>query len=447
MLYDQTVIHPGALAFTLMAGVLMLLLPRRYVIVPFLVAGVFIPIQQRLVIASLDFYMLRILILFGWTRLLLRSEYRGLKLNALDKGMILWAVAGIISYTFLWETERAFINRLGISFDVLGSYFLIRCLVRDLQDITFVVKALAVICVPLAIAMLIERATGRNAFAVFGGVPEFTLIRDGRLRCQGAFVHPILAGTFGASLLPLFLSLKWQPEAGKRFAIIGGLAATIITFTSSSSGPLITYVAGLAGLCLWPLRRNMRLIRWGMAYLVIGLHLRMQAPVWALLARVEVVGCSTGYHRYYLFDEFINRFDEWWLWGVKSTAHWGDHLFDVTNQFVRIGVDGGLITLGLFIALIVLCYRNLGQALWTRGRRWPERILIWALGASLFAHLISFWGVSYFDQIIVAWYLLLAVIATAGGFPSKSQNAQPLLHYRKLERERVPPGMPGLSCL
>ena len=114
MLYDQTVIHPGALAFTLAAGVLMLLLPQRYVIVPFLVAAVFIPIQQRLVIASLDFFMLRVLILFGWARLLVRSEYRGFKFNALDKGIILWAIASIISYTFLWETWRAFLNRLGM---------------------------------------------------------------------------------------------------------------------------------------------------------------------------------------------------------------------------------------------------------------------------------------------------------------------------------------------
>jgi hypothetical protein len=56
--YGQTVIHPVALGFTLMAGVLMVLLPRRYVIVPFVVAAIFIPIQQRLVIASLDFFML-----------------------------------------------------------------------------------------------------------------------------------------------------------------------------------------------------------------------------------------------------------------------------------------------------------------------------------------------------------------------------------------------------
>ncbi len=277
--YGQTVIHPVALGFTLIAGVLILLLPRRYVIVPFVVAAIFIPIQQRLVIASVDFFMLRILILFGWARLIARSEYHDLRLNTLDKAMILWAVAGTISYACLWETSEALIYKLGASFDALGSYFMIRVFVRDFQDIQYVIKALAIICVLLAAAMLIERTTGRNAFAVFGGVPEITLVREGRLRCQGAFVHPILAGTFGASLIPLFLSLWWQSEDGKKLAILGVLAGTLITFTSSSSGPIMTYLAGLLGLCLWPFRHHMRPIRWGMVYVLLALHIVMKAPV------------------------------------------------------------------------------------------------------------------------------------------------------------------------
>jgi hypothetical protein len=349
-------------------------------------------------------------------RLFLRSENHGLRVNALDKIMILWAAASIIGYTFLWGTWQAFVNRLGVYFDALGSYFLIRCLVRDYHDIIYAIKALAIICVAVATAMLLEYTTGRNAFAVFGGVPELTLIRDGRLRCQGAFAHPILAGTFGASLLPLFLSLWWQGQGSKKFAIIGCIAASTITFASSSSGPVATFAAGLAGFSLWPLRHQMRLMRWGMVYLVIALHLLMQAPVWALLARMTVVGGSTGYHRYYLFDEFVKHFGEWWLCGLKSTAHWGYHLFDVTNQFVRIGVDGGLVPLILFVLLLVFCYRSLGQSLYLSGIPRPDRILIWALGASLFAHLASFWGVSYFDQIIIALYILLAMISTVDSF-------------------------------
>lgn len=40
--------------------------------------------------------------------------------------------------------------------------------------------------------------------------------------------------------------------------------------------------------------------------------------------------------------------------------------------------------------------------------------MIWSLGVSLFIHAVSFLSVSYFDQMIVFWYLLLAMISAVG---------------------------------
>src|SRR5260370_26043182 len=44
-----------------------------------------------------------------------------------------------------------------------------------------------------------------------------------------------------------------------------------------------------------------------------------------------------------------------------------------------------------------------------RGQVW----FLWFLGAALFAHLVSFFGVNYFDQSKVNWFLLLAMISVA----------------------------------
>jgi hypothetical protein len=427
LVYNETVIHPIALVVTLIAGVLILALPRRHAIIPFLAAAIFIPLQQQIVVATLDFHMLRVLILFGWARLLIRSEFGGLKINAIDIILILWAVARIISYTLLWQTESALINRLGGSFDAIGIFFLMRHFIRDFADIEFVFKALIIICLPLAVAMLIERATGRNAFAIFGGVPEVTLIRDGRMRCQGAFKHPILAGTFGASLLPLFLSLWWRENKGKGFAIVGAVIATFISANTSSSGPAIALLCGLAAMGLWLFRKLMAVIAWLMVCGMFALQIVMDAPIWALMWRVKVFGASTSYHRYYLFDQFIRHFNDWWLVGTTTYASWGRQLFDMTNQFARIGVEGGIVTLLLFVALIVLCFRKLGNTVYGMEEQRGTQICLWALGASLFAHVVSFFGVSYFDQIIVIWYMLLALISTASvlASPVEQQDAEP----------------------
>jgi hypothetical protein len=138
----------------------------------------------------------------------------------------------------------------------------------------------------------------------------------------------------------------------------------------------------------------------------------MKAPVWHLIARIDLVGGSTGWHRYQLIDRSIKRFGEWWLLGTDSTAHWGHITTDITNQYVLEGVSGGIVTLVLFVAMIVFAYKGVGTLCRIYRRSHPRLILSWAFGVSLLAHTMMFMAVSYFGQIIVVWYLLLAMIAS-----------------------------------
>ena len=158
----------------------------------------------------------------------------------------------------------------------------------------------------------------------------------------------------------------------------------------------------------------MRAVRWGILLTLSALHLVMIAPVWALIGRLKVLPGSTGYHREVLLDQFIGRFDEWWLLGTKSTGDWGASfmgLHDVTNQYIRIGVDGGLITLTLFIFLVGFCFGGVGRVRRAFQDQPAMEKLSWALGVALFVHVVSFMSVAYFDQIMVVWYALLALIS------------------------------------
>jgi hypothetical protein len=419
-----TVLHPFVLWVILIAGALLLLLPRRYAIVPLLFAVIFIPMSQRVVISGLDFMVLRILILFGWIRIIMRSEFNPIKLNTIDKVLILWVLSSVASYTLLWQTWGAFINRLGFAYNAIGIYFLFRFLVRDFGDVERLIKALAIISVIVAICVLVEQVNGRNLFSIFGGVPEFTPERAGRLRSQGAFGHSILAGMFGAMLMPLFVSL-WMRGRDRLFAIAGAVSATIITVASASSGPWIAYLAGMAALCMWPFRDHMRLFRWGVVFGVVALHIAMKAPVWALIGRVGVVAGSSAYHRYYLVDQFIRRIDEWWLIGTKSTDRWGWMMWDHANQYVSEGITAGLLTLVLFIAVIACCFRGIGLAIRAAGKR-ALRLSLWALGAALFANVVGLMGISYWDQMILVWYLLLAMISSMSVLSDRTARPDPV---------------------
>ena len=411
-----TFINPMGLAFTLLMGILFLVLPRRYVLLPVIMLTCYMTMGMRVMVAGLNFTMLRILLLFGWARLILRGEFRSIKLNRIDKALLWWTLSSIVTYFLLWQTYDAFKDKLGLAYNAIGFYFLFRFLVRDLDEVVQVLKITAILVVPLAGSMLTEKATGRNSFALFGGVDPVTAVREGVLRCQGPFGHPILAGTFGAVLLPFFIAL-WL-RGHKALALLGIASSTVITITSGSSGPIMAYLAGILGLGLWSLRKRMRAIRWGLLLTLLALHLVMKVPVWFLMARVGVFGGSTGFHRALLIDRAVANIGGWWLVGTKSTASWADKdqgLFDVTNQYLLEGADGGLLTMFLFIMIIARCFQGVGRSVRAMEDVEPRRdqLCVWAMGAALFAHVASYMSTSYFDQNIVNWYMLLAMIATA----------------------------------
>jgi hypothetical protein len=115
----------------------------------------------------------------------------------------------------------------------------------------------------------------------------------------------------------------------------------------------------------------------------------------------------------------MNHLGKWWMIGAESTGDWMPTTLlsgqaDITNQFISVGVHGGLITLIFFIAVIVLCFSKLGLLIeeMENSDLIKNRIIIWAMGAALLSHIVSFMSVSYFDQIIIFWYLLLSMIAS-----------------------------------
>jgi hypothetical protein len=412
----DTTVLPFTLLILAIAFVFILLLPRKYVVIPLLVASILIPGGQVIVLGPFHFMVFRILTIFGWVRLFQSgalSNHRawGFRFNSLDKAIILWAAAAALSFVLLYGEMQAFVNRLGFLFDAFGMYFLFRFLIRDFKDMDRIIKSLAILCSIIAVFMVIEQVTGRNFFSIFGGVSEFTAIRDGKLRSQGPFAHPIVSGTFGAVWVPLFVGLWQKGRRARLIAAVGLTAAAVMVLTSASSTPLLACTAGIVGLCFWPFRKQMRWIRWAVVTLLVSLHLVMKAPVWALIARVDVIGASSGYHRYELVNQTIRHFGDWWLYGVKDTSGWGWNMGDTANQFVDVAVTGGLVTLMLFIGILAYSFQRIGLARKACKNDLRNQRFVWALGACLFANVVAFFGITYFDQTQVTWFALLAMIA------------------------------------
>ena len=412
-----TILHPVVAVAMLVAIVLVLLLPRKYVIIPLLLTWFLVPFGQVVVLGGIHFTVYRILIICGLARLgILRLSSKTPSLsggfNAIDCTFALCAFFAALAFILTWMETQALIRRLGFLVDALGGYFLLRFLIQDGKDVRRVIKLFIVVAIVVAACMLNEQISGRNIFSILGGIANLPAVRDGAIRSQGPFAVYITAGVFGATSLPLFAWL-WRNRASRVFAGAGMIASTIIVATSHSSTPLLAYAAGIGALCVWPFRNQMRAFRWTLVIALVGLHLVMKAPVWALIARIDLTGASSGFHRYMLIDNFIRHFGDWWLLGAKDYNAWGFDMWDLSNQYVEYGVTGGLVSLTLFIAIISRGFGKLGTARKYVAGELGNEWFLWCLCAALFAHVVAYFGISYFDQLQAAWYLLLAVICVA----------------------------------
>jgi len=419
----QTVFNPIVGVVILIVGVLICVWPRHKAIAAFLAAAILIPTDQVLLVGGFHFPAFRILILFGLARIIRakatsETEIFSGGMNWIDKALILMTIFTAVDGVLLWQQSGEFFFQLGNVYTAFGLYFLLRFLIRDQEDVERTIRVFAYIAAVVALLMVYEQMTGRNpVYGLLGGARAAMygtdLERADKIRATASFGHPILAGTFGAILLPLFFGLWLKDKNNRTIALVGMIAATAIPIASNSSTSLLGWIGGVGALCCWPFRKLMRPIRWGILVSLVFLQLVKKSPVWHLITDVDLTGSSSSYHRYQLVNQSILHFWNWMLIGTKSYASWGWDMWDLSNQYVAIGDVSGLVPLIFFVAMIVLGFKYLGMARKTVDGDRKQELFIWAVGAALFANMVAFFGISYFDQTIVVWYALMAIIAVA----------------------------------
>jgi hypothetical protein len=427
----ETMLHPLVAVWLLIAIVLILTRPRGQALTVFLLSCFCIPIGQVVVLGTLHFSVLRILVIAGlirraWGRDSSSGKFPG-GFNGIDQVVVFWMVSALVTLSLQWMNSTSLIHNLGDFLDMLGGYFVVRFLIPDGEAIRRTVKVLAVVCVIQGACMLNERINHFNVYGYLGGMPLEITIRDGKIRSQGV-MGCLYAGAFGGALIPWLL---WLWTAGKaRIIALAGLAgATLMAITSNSSTSLLALAGSVVGILFWPLRKQMKLVRWALAGTLISLHLAMKAPVWALIAHIDLTGSSSGDHRYKLMDNCIRHFSDWWLIGYKYYNGWGYDMWDLCNQFVVVALTGGLLTLIFYITIFKRSFGAIGtarkQVNGDRAREW----LLWCMGADLFANVVAHFGINYMTQMMMTMFPLLACISVAA-FEAKQEKvrkAQPMV--------------------
>ena len=409
--------NPIALVFFLGCAGALLSVSRKWAPAVLILGCTYMTMGQGIEIASIHLHVYRMMLIVGVLRVGLQGERLKGGVNLIDQMVVAWGCWTIFASLF-HEERYGFIYACGAVFNLSTLYFLIRIWCNDLDEIRDVILAVAFLLSPLAVEMMVEKATGRNMFSVFGGVSEMVSIREGKLRAQGPFLHSILAGTVGATCVPLFIGLfsKYRVAAS-----VGIAAGIVMTFASASSGPVMSLLAAVGALMLWPVKHHLSKFRLGAVIFYFVLVMVMSRPPYYLMGEIDISGGSTGWHRANLIEMTFAHLSEWWLIGTDHTRHWmpaqgigaDPNHTDITNYFIGMGVQAGLPSMLLVIAIIAVAFRGVGKVLDAKLESQPEQgFMIWCFGASLFSHAVTGVSVAYFDQSILFFWLTIAVISS-----------------------------------
>jgi hypothetical protein len=443
------VFSPAGIALLLTTILLMFILPRKHVVIPVMIGITIIPLGQQIYVLGVHWLFGRVIILAGLARVGITRPGAGKArfgggYNIADKAFVISVISESAGFYLQYMQSDALVNQFGFLIDQLAGYVLLRMLIQEEADAYRLLKWMAGLTAFFAVCMLAEQATLKNVFGmVIGAMRTSPEIREGKIRAQAAFGHSLTAGAFGGTLLPLFILLAKNSKA-KLIGWAGVFGSTVMILATNTSTSVLAYAGGLFALLFWPLRKNMQKVRRGFVVFLVVLHLVMKAPVWFLIAHVDLTGSSSGYHRAELVDQFIRHFTDWLWIGTKDSINWGFDMWDQQNQFVQVGETGGLLALVFFIAMISRSFGRIGTCRrLTEGTR--QEWTFWLLGAALFSHIVTFFGVNYFDQVKMTWFMSLAIISAITAPILRRGSAQNLRGSRKPSGVGTPHTTPVLT--
>jgi hypothetical protein len=409
-------------------------MPYRWAFLPLLLAACHTPYVPFVVSFTVVRIVILVALLRAWAGGFLKFSIN----HPLDRLVGLFVIVVMLSgFAHPWSEGSAFITRMRISVDVAGAYLFARAYLADRESLSRFAIGLACVLIPFGIMMLYERLTASNPYRLLSGQSLFTMVRDGRIRAQGSFGTPILAGTAAATALPFLLSI-WHDK--KHLAAVAIVAVLVIIISTLSSGPIGTLMVAAAAMGLWKWRTRIGSLFLWMIGALLFLHIIKDRPVWYLMALMDFVGGSTGWHRAYLIDMAIKHLDEWWAFGTDFTRHWMPYGLandpnhcDITNYYIQLGITGGLALTCVLVAIQWRSFQLLGREI-RQGSTQSDRenFRLWCLGSALAAHAVTFLSISYFDQMHVFYWVLIGGMS---GFIGLDENMY----------ERRPVAMPVMS--
>lgn len=294
--------------------------------VALLIYATFLPPEARLVLAGQNLYAPRIvgfLLIPFLLRQLVAHPPQWRFFDALFFISLTWI---LISFSAAYGVFDGILRGGALVLDIFLPYVIARAFVQDLNDLRRLLILIAPGAILVGFSLLAESLSGqflvRPLFADFfgpiasyeGGDASGTFAlrvdyRLGLLRAYGPFPHPIHAGLFMASMLPLYASsgLRGWP------VVVGVTAALFAAFSGSSAAYLSFFIAFVL-LAYDRIQERVEAATWpifilGSSVVLLAAELLSKNGVIAIIARATINPQSASYRRLI------------WEYGTQSVAN------------------------------------------------------------------------------------------------------------------------------
>jgi len=404
------------LIFSSIICIAILVMQRNRLPLLLMASALYVPLGDNLQIGPGNFSAMRLAILACLVRYVMRGELRGTRFNKIDSAILVFSIW--VSIASLTHTAFGFtiVPVSGYMFATFGMYFCLKNCVLSIEDVSRLMKGLVILTIPVAVLMIVEISIGRNVIYGLSGFSTAVLSRGDHLRATAAFRHPILAGTVGAAIALQSLSLI---GVSGRLAFVGILIGLAMVIASASSGPILALCAGIVFLLLWRYRHKFRTLGWSILLFYILCEIVMSKPAYFLIARIDIVGGSTGWHRAELIRVALSKFSTWWLFGTEYTrdwmasgVSWSENQSDITNYFLYWTVLGGLAPLLCMIYIVFKSFKILHAKSYLPELHHSEQYLLWGVASVLFCHVVTSFSVAYFDHSLAFFWLPIAIASS-----------------------------------
>lgn len=281
-----------------------------------------IPLPFNFSIGTLLLPPYRLLLILAVIPIALDFSKGRLKFGLADLCVLLFALWLVISSISTMGLDRALQASGSLTLDITIAYFWIRTTVSSLRDARIFLILIAPGLGLTGLIIAIESLTKTYLLiplssAITGQEHAVTpTLRLGLMRAQGPFPHPILAGIFLGSFLPLYAlsGLRGWPIA------TGVLGALCCVFTLSS-GAFLVLAAGIGLIAINWLTERTEFLSWRLALaaicaVLVFLEIASDSGVVRLITRFAALNNQTAFFRLLIWDEGIKTVQEFPLFGI-----------------------------------------------------------------------------------------------------------------------------------